>query len=60
VKAVRVLEFSDDHGRLIAVKRSVHPVTDVYGCLGRKINSDTVMAQLRERQPHAPNLDVSA
>lgn len=46
-----VLEFSEERGRLIAVKSGApDPVTEVYGCLGRKINSDAVMAQLRGRQ----------
>jgi len=46
-----VLEFSEDHGRLIAVKSgSVDPVSAVYGCLGKRINTDTVMAQLRGRR----------
>jgi len=46
-----VLEFSEEHGRLIAVKSgSVDPVSAVYGCLGKRINTDTVMAQLRGRR----------
>ncbi len=51
VKPGTVLEFSEERGRLIAVKSGApDPVTEVYGCLGRKINSDAVMAQLRGRQ----------
>ncbi len=51
VKPGTVLEFSEDHGRLIAVKSgSVDPVSAVYGCLGKRINTDTVMAQLRGRR----------
>ena len=46
-----VLEFTEEHGRLIAVKsESVDPVGEVYGCLGKKINTDAVIAQLRGRQ----------
>ena len=46
-----VLEFSEERGRLIAVKSgSVDPVGEVYGCLGKKINTDAVIAQLRGRQ----------
>jgi AbrB family looped-hinge helix DNA binding protein len=50
VKPGTVLEFSEEHGKLIAVKASgLDPVSDVFGCLGRKINTDAVMAQLRGR-----------
>jgi hypothetical protein len=43
-----VLEFSEEHGRLIAVKgATADPVSEVYGCLGRKIGTDAIMAQLR-------------
>lgn len=48
VKPGTVLEFSEEHGRLIAVKSSgADPVSEVYGCLGQKIDTDAVMAQLR-------------
>ncbi len=51
VKPGTVLEFSEERGRLIAVKSGgADPVTEVYRCLGKKINSDAVMAQLRGRQ----------
>lgn len=50
VKPGTILEFSEDQGRLIAVKSgSVDPVGEVYGCLGKRIRTDTVMAQLRGR-----------
>ena len=50
VKPGTVLEFSEEHGRLIAVKSGgVDPVAEVYGCLGRKIDTDAIMAQLRGR-----------
>ena len=51
VKPGTVLEFSEERGRLIAVKSGdADPITELYGCLGKKINSDGVMAQLRGRQ----------
>jgi AbrB family looped-hinge helix DNA binding protein len=51
VKPGTVLEFSEEHGRLIAVKSgTVDPVSEVYGCLGKKIRTDSVMAQLRGRR----------
>jgi antitoxin PrlF len=51
VKAGTVLEFSEDHGRLIATKSGgAAPVSDVLGCLGKKLNTDATMAQLRGRR----------
>jgi AbrB family looped-hinge helix DNA binding protein len=45
-----VLEFSEEQGRLIAVKSaSADPVAAVMGCLGRKIDTDAVLAELRGR-----------
>jgi antitoxin PrlF len=42
------LEFSEDHGRLVAVKTSpADPVAKVYGCLGRKFNTDAFMTEIR-------------
>lgn len=36
-----VLEFSEEHGRLIAVKSGgADPVREVYGCLGKEIDTD--------------------
>jgi hypothetical protein len=50
VKPGTVLEFSEEHGRLIAVKSgSLDPVSEVYGCLGKRINTDAVIARLRGR-----------
>ena len=50
VKPGTVLEFSEERGRLIAVKSGeTDSVTELYGCLGKKINSDAVIAQLRGR-----------
>ena len=51
VKPGTVLEFSEEAGRIIAVKSgAVDPVGQVFGCLGRKIDTDAVMAELRGRQ----------
>ena len=51
VKPGTVLEFSEEDGRLVAVKSgSADPVSEVYGCLGKKIDTDAVMAQLRGRR----------
>jgi AbrB family looped-hinge helix DNA binding protein len=50
VKPGTVLEFSEEHGRLIAIKSAnVDSVSEVYGCLGTKIDTDAVMARLRRR-----------
>ena len=51
VKPGTVLEFSEERGRLIAVKSGgIDPVGEVYGCLGRRISTDAIMAQLRGRR----------
>lgn len=51
VRAGTVLEFSEEHGRLVAVKSGgADPVSEVLGCLGRTIHTDAVMAQLRGRR----------
>jgi antitoxin PrlF len=51
VRAGTILEFSEDHGRLIAVKSgNIDPVGEVIGCLGKKIDTDAVIAELRGRQ----------
>jgi antitoxin PrlF len=39
------LEFSEEHGRLVAVKAD--PVAKVHGCLGRKFDTDAFMAPIR-------------
>ncbi len=50
VKPGTILEFSEEHGRLIAVKSGgADPVTEVLGCLGNRIDTDAIMAQLRGR-----------
>jgi len=51
VKPGTVLEFSEEHGRLIAIKAGgLDPVSEVYGALGRRLHTDAVMAQLRGRR----------
>jgi len=51
VKPGTVLEFSEEHGRLIAVKTGgVDAVSEVYGCLAKGLNTDAVTTQLRGRR----------
>jgi antitoxin PrlF len=51
IKPGTVLEFSEKDGRLIAAKGGESDaVARVYGCLGRQIDTDAVMAQLRGRK----------
>ncbi len=48
MKPGTVLEFSEERGRLIAVKiGGADSVSEVLGCLGKKINTDALMAGLR-------------
>jgi hypothetical protein len=48
LKPGTMLEFSEEHGRLVAVKAApADPVAKVYGCLGRKFDTDTFMADVR-------------
>ncbi len=48
IKPGMVLEFTEEHGRLIAVKGvGVDPVSEVFGCLGMTLNTNALMAQLR-------------
>jgi len=50
LKPGTILEFKEEQGRLIAVKsRSADPVSAVYGCLGKKIDTDALIAELRGR-----------
>lgn len=43
-----VLEFSEENGRLVAVKvMAADPVEQVYGCLGTGKRTDRLMASLR-------------
>src|SRR5260221_13028533 len=51
VKPGTILEFSEERGRLVATKSGgIDAVREVYGCLGKRISTDAVMAQLRERR----------
>jgi len=50
LKPGTILEFKDEQGRLVAVKsRSADPVSAVYGCLGKKVDTDVLIAELRGR-----------
>jgi AbrB family looped-hinge helix DNA binding protein len=52
IKPGTTLEFSEENGRLIAVKHSpADPVAKVYGCLGRKFDTDAFMAEVRDGRP---------
>lgn len=43
-----ILEFREAGGGLMAVKASVtDPVAKVYGCLGRKLDTDAFIAEIR-------------
>ena len=51
MKPGTVLEFSEERGRLVAVKSGDDdPVSRAIGCLGKRIDTDAVMAQLRGRR----------
>jgi hypothetical protein len=46
-----LLEFSEERGRLVAVKSDVDdPVSRAIGSLGKGIDTDAVMAELRGRR----------
>jgi antitoxin PrlF len=48
VKPGTILEFTEEKGRLVAVKStSADPIAKVYGCLGRKFDTDAFMAEIR-------------
>jgi AbrB family looped-hinge helix DNA binding protein len=48
VRLGTTLEFSEERGRLVAVKTSpANPVAKLYGCLGRKFDTDAFMAEIR-------------
>jgi len=52
IKPGTVLEFGEEHGKLIAVKSGrIDSVGEVLGCLGKRLNTDAVMAQLRGPGP---------
>ena len=43
-----MLEFSEEEGRLVAVKaKTIDPVEQVYGSLGRSRHTDDIMKELR-------------
>jgi AbrB family looped-hinge helix DNA binding protein len=51
IKPGMVLEFSEEQGRLIAVKSGgIDSVSEVFGCLGKSLDTDAVVAPLRGRQ----------
>jgi len=59
MKAGTVLELSEEDGRLIAVKApDLDPVSEVYGYLGKGIDTESLIAQLpgRQRIALAPHL----
>lgn len=41
------LEFSAENGKLVAHKAESDPVTKVFGCLGRKIDTEAFIRGLR-------------
>ncbi|HUY28293.1 MAG TPA: AbrB/MazE/SpoVT family DNA-binding domain-containing protein [Candidatus Binataceae bacterium] len=48
VKPGTTLEFSEERGRLVAVKSApADPVAMVFGCLGGKFDTDVFMAAIR-------------
>ena len=49
IQAGTMLEFSEEQGRLIAVKAEMlDPVEEVYGSLGRARNTDDILRELRD------------
>jgi antitoxin PrlF len=51
VRPGTVLEFSEEGGRLIATKSAdADSVSEVFGCLGKKLDTDVTMARLRGRR----------
>lgn len=49
IAAGTVLEISAEDGRLIARKKPRSGVDSVYGILGRKVDTDKIMSDLRGR-----------
>jgi antitoxin PrlF len=48
IRPGEVLEFREEHGRLVAEKvRSRHPVDDVYGLLADGTSTDALIHELR-------------
>ena len=51
VKPGTVLEFSEEHGRLIAVKaETLSPARRVFGRLGRNFDTDAFIAEIRGKR----------
>jgi antitoxin PrlF len=47
-----VLQFAEEDGRLVAIKDgSIDPVSNLYGCLGKKLDTDATIAKLRGARP---------
>jgi AbrB family looped-hinge helix DNA binding protein len=47
-----VLEFAEENGRLVAIKDgSIDPVSNLYGCLGKKLDTDATIGRLRGARP---------
>ncbi len=47
IRSGTLLEFSARNGTLIAHKAETDPVSSVYGCLKRKMNTDRFIRDLR-------------
>lgn len=48
IKPGTTLEFSEERGCLVAIKSATRdPISRVYGCLGGKFSTDTVMTLIR-------------
>ena len=47
IRSGTALEFSARNGTLVAHKAETDPVSSVYGCLKRGIDTDTYVASLR-------------
>ena len=53
IRAGEVLEFEEDHGRLVATKlASQDPVDAVYGIIGDARRTDAVLRRLRGEPDH--------
>jgi antitoxin PrlF len=49
VKPGTVLDFTEENGRLIAVKAppATDPISAVYGCLGKRFHTDAFIREIR-------------
>ena len=49
VKPGTVLDFTEENGRLVAVKTApaADPVSAVYGCLGKRFHTDAFIQEIR-------------